>query len=112
MKKRYAALAIALASLLAFVVLAASHNDSTREVGQSHVVRAPVAVHPQAAPAAPADPTTIEQEPAALPVSDWREVERPPAADADQASVTTGCGKAVPCPNRDCKDCPYNIHLR
>jgi len=34
------------------------------------------------------------------------------AQTVDEPAVKTGCGKAVPCPNRDCKDCPLNRYLK
>jgi hypothetical protein len=112
MKKRYAALAIALASLLAFVVFAASQNDPAQEVGQAYVPPAPVAEQQgnAAAPAPRAAP--IMQEPAPAPVTNPVQAKQPPASEPEQPAVRTGCGKAVPCPNRDCKDCPYNIYLK
>jgi hypothetical protein len=83
-------------------------------------------------PADPSPQTQVASQPAGPAVSD---VERPapvaqaptgsiaPAAQAQPAAqaeaqpaeepaVKTGCGKAVPCPNRDCKDCPLNRYLK
>ncbi len=112
MKSRYAALAIALGSVLAFVVLAASHNDSARGAGPGDVVPAAVEEQPRAAPVAPSNPTTAEQKLAPPPAIHPAQVDQPPAAGPQQPAVRTGCGKAVPCPNRDCKDCPYNMYLK
>jgi hypothetical protein len=109
MQKRYAALAIALVSLLAFVVLAAFHHGSAQGVGPSHVVPAPVEERPAVVPVPPSNLTTVEPEPAPPESIDPRRAE---AAKPQQPAVRTGCGKAVPCPNRDCADCPHNIYLK
>jgi hypothetical protein len=34
------------------------------------------------------------------------------AGQAEQPKIKTGCGKAVPCPNRSCENCPFNIYLK
>ncbi len=112
MKKRYAALTIALASVLAFAVFAASQNDPAQEVGQAYVAPAPVAEQQQnpTGPAPKAAPIT--QAPVPAPAASPAQAKEPPVSESDQPAARTGCGKAVPCPNRDCRDCPHNIYLR
>lgn len=112
MKKRYAALTIALASVLAFAVFAASQNDPPQEVGQAYVAPASVAEQQQNATAPAPNAAPITQEPAPAPTASPAAAKEPPASESDQPALRTGCGKAVPCPNRDCRDCPHNIYLK
>ncbi len=112
MKKRYAALAIALASVLAFVVFAASQNDPAQEVRQAYAAPVPVAEQPEDPAALAPNAAPVNEVPAAAPVTNPSEAKEPPTLGSEQPAVQTGCGKAVPCPNRDCKDCPYNIYLK
>ena len=101
MRKRFVPLAIALASLAAFGVLGVLTGGSTPS-------QQPAAVAPavSAEPAAPG-PETIGD--ASAPAAQAEE-----AASNPEGAVTlvTGCGKPVPCPNRDCADCPHNIYLK
>lgn len=113
MRKRFLPLIAALAGLLAFVALLTARPGNEPE--QRTTLSAPpaataVAVEP--APAAetpqpePVSPQTAAEPPAKDPGA------RSEAASAAGQRVQTGCGKAVPCPNRDCKDCPFNIYLK
>ena len=37
--------------------------------------------------------------------------EEAPEGAGAPAVPATGCGKPVPCPDRDCADCPHNTYL-
>jgi len=99
MRKRFVPLAIALASLAAFGVLGAINGGSTPS--QQPAAAAPAVSAESAAP--DSAPTGTAPAPAA------QEAAGNPGA---AATPVTGCGKPVPCPNRDCADCPHNIYLK
>lgn len=122
MTKRFLPLAVALAALLGFVLMAAVRSE-TRQPPVS-ACRSPVAepaalqidhsprpasgdapdqVAPELAPSAPSAPANP-----ATPA----EAAAEPQPEPTQPPVKTGCGKAAPCPNRSCEDCPFNIYLR
>jgi len=115
MKRRFLPLTIALAGLLAFVAVAAMKSDTPQPAAgasltlASELARAQPRQLPQPAPApahTPAD-GALDAAPAA-PTTPAAEA----APEPEQPSVKTGCGKAVPCPNRSCEDCPFNIYLK
>jgi len=101
MRKRFVPLAIALASLAAFGVLGVINGGSTP-------LQQPAAAAPAVStePAAPG-PATIGD--ASAPAAQAEEAASNPEG---AATPVTGCGKPVPCPNRDCADCPHNIYLK
>jgi len=101
MRKRFVPLVIALVSLAAFGVLGVLTGGST----------------PSQQPAAAAPATTAESTaPAPAPTGDApapaAQAEEPAGNPGGAATPVTGCGKPVPCPNRDCADCPHNIYLK
>jgi len=101
MRKRFLPLAIALASLAAFGVLGALTGGSTPS-------QQPAA----AAPAVSVDSTAPGPTPTGDAPAPAAQAEKAPGNPGKAATPVTGCGKPVPCPNRDCADCPHNIYLK
>ena len=101
MRKRFVPLAIALASLAAFGVLGAINGGSTPS--QQPAAAAPAVSAESAAP--DSAPTGTAPAPAA-------QAEEAAGNPGAAATPVTGCGKPVPCPGRDCADCPHNIYLK
>jgi hypothetical protein len=98
MKRFLAPLALTLGLVL--VVAAAA---SLRSGPADHTAQAQIA-------SGPAGPAVADVEPPA-PVQAAAD-STAPAVQAEDPAPKTGCGKAVPCPNRDCKDCPANRYLK
>jgi hypothetical protein len=95
-KRFLAPLALTLGLVLVLVAAASLRSGPADNRPQSQVASQPaVSDTEQSAPLAqtPADSTA-------------------PAVQAEEPAVKTGCGRAVPCPNRDCKDCPANRYLK
>lgn len=122
MTKRFLPLAVALAALLGFVLMAAVRSE-TRQPPVS-VCRSPVGepaalqIDHSPGPASGEAPDQVAPELAPSASSAGAGPARPAEAAAEprpeptQPPVKTGCGKATPCPNRSCEDCPFNIYLR
>lgn len=98
MKRFLAPLALTLGLVLVVAAAASLRSGPADHTPQSHVASLPAGpavadVEPPAPAQASADSTA-------------------PAVQAEEPAPKTGCGKAVPCPNRDCKDCPANRYLK
>jgi len=107
MKTRFVPLAIALTSLIALGVVGALTVGSGPSEQPAAAVPPPEVSSTAPSPAPAADASV----PAAQPVDAAPSVKAAEDTRAPAAPVT-GCGKAVPCPNRDCADCPHNIYLK
>jgi len=110
MRKRFVPLVIALVSLAAFGVLGVLTGGSTPS--QQPAAAAPATTAESTAPA----PAPTGDAPAPAPTGDApapaAQAEEPAGNPGGAATPVTGCGKPVPCPNRDCADCPHNIYLK
>jgi len=118
MMKRTAPLAIALALVLG-VTLALALRGPGDSQGTVPVASGPYsAVEQGRNPAANPNPPAVEVEGPDVPqatepyVSEVGAAEDGSGAQAAQPEVKTGCGKAVPCPNKSCETCPFNIYLK
>jgi hypothetical protein len=116
--KRTAPLAIALALLLGVTLAMAlrAPRDSQATVPGSPGPQ--LAIEQVRNPSATPDPPVVE-----VKVPDVSQTTEPQpsegsatedgaGAQTEQPKVKTGCGKAVPCPNRSCETCPFNIYLK
>ena len=109
MKRFLAPLALTLGLVLVVVAAASLSSGPADHSPQTQAA-------PQPAGPAVADvqhPTPVAQAPtggAAL-ADSAAPAAQPEAQPAEQPAVKTGCGKAVPCPGRDCRDCPANRYL-
>jgi len=96
-------LAIALGLVLALAAASLRSAPSESEAQTQVAARA-------AAPAVPdTEPSSAQVDVESNPTGSVAQEKTQPT---DQLVVKTGCGKAVPCPNRDCKDCPLNRYLK
>jgi len=116
-KRFLAPLALTLGLVLVLVAAASFRSGPADHQQQTQVASRPagpaVADAEQSAPLAqtPADSTAAAVQ-ADEPGGSAQPAARAEAQPADEPAVKTGCGKAVPCPNRDCKDCPLNRYLK
>ena len=120
MKRFLAPLALTLGLVLVVVAAASLRSGPADNRPQSQVASQPAAADAErSAPLAqtPADstaPAVQAEEPggSAQPAARAEPAPRAEAQPAEEPAVKTGCGRAVPCPNRDCKDCPANRYLK
>jgi len=92
--KRFLPLVVSLALLLAFSAAAYVRSAPSGQIEVAQAAQVADVSQPEAA--RPALPANAE------------------AGDATQAAAVpkTGCGRAEPCPGRDCRDCPSNYLLK
>ena len=113
-KRFLAPLALTLGLVLVLVAAASLRSGPADHIPQAQVASGPaVSDVERPAPLAqtPADSTALAVQ-ADEPGGSAQPAARAEAQPADEPAVKTGCGKAVPCPNRDCKDCPLNRYLK
>ncbi len=109
MKRFLAPLALTL-GLVLVVVVAASLSSGPADHRPQPAGPA-VADVEQPAPVAQAHAGNVALADSAAPAAQAQPAPQPEAQPAEKPAVKTGCGKAVPCPGRDCKDCPANRYL-
>jgi hypothetical protein len=115
MKRFLAPLALTLGLVLVVVAAASLRSGPADHSPQTQVAPQPAGPavadvqHPTSVAQAPAGGTALADSTA--PAAQAQPAAQPEAQPAEQPAVKTGCGKAVPCPGRDCKDCPLNRYL-
>jgi len=109
-KRFLAPLALTLGLVLVLVAAASFRSGPADHSPQTQVASRPAG--PAVADAERSAPLAQTPAGSTAPAARAEPAPQAEAQPAEEPAVKTGCGKAVPCPNRDCKDCPLNRYLK